>query len=212
MELILPEAELYAQHHTSPMDALSTSLLDDTMQTHAHAHMISGALQGKFLELCSLMIRPKHILEIGTFTGFSALCLCRGLQEGGELHTIEMREADAQKAQTYFNQSLYANQIKLHVGDAKTIIPQLEESWDLVFIDADKVGYIEYYELTLPRLKTGGYILADNVLFHGQVLQQPLKGKNALAIDAFNQHVKNDDRVEQVMLTVRDGLTLIRKK
>jgi predicted O-methyltransferase YrrM len=156
------------------------------------------------------MIRPQKILEIGTFTGFSALCLAKGLQPGGSLHTIELREDDAATAKKYFVQA-NVNSIVLHVGDAREIIPSLEEQWDLVFIDADKVSYIDYYELTLPAVKQGGFILADNVLFHGEVLQAELKGKNAKAIQAFNEYVANDNRVEKVLLTVRDGLLLIKK-
>jgi caffeoyl-CoA O-methyltransferase len=157
------------------------------------------------------MIHPEKILEIGTFTGFSALCLVKGLQKQGRLHTIELRTEDAATAQRYFNESAYANNIQLHVGDALQLIPTIAEQWDLVFIDADKVNYINYYELTLPRLKPGGWIIADNILFHGQVLQEEIKGKNAQAIQAFNEHIKKDPRVEQVLLTVRDGLMIIKK-
>ena len=158
------------------------------------------------------MIRPQQILEIGTFTGFSALCLVKGLQTGGKLHTIEVRTDDAITAHYYFNKSGVENKIELHVGDALELIPTINETWDLVFIDADKVNYIPYYELTLPRVKKGGWILADNVLFHGEVLEDTVKGKNAKAIQSFNEHVKNDNRVQQVMLTIRDGLLLIQKK
>jgi len=126
------------------------------------------------------------------------------------LHTIELRDDDAATAKKYFKQA-NVNNIVLHVGDAREIIPTFDEQWDLVFIDADKVSYIDYYELTLPAVKKGGFILADNVLFHGEVLEATLKGKNAKAIQAFNEHVANDKRVEKVLLTVRDGLLLIKK-
>ncbi|MBP9099755.1 MAG: class I SAM-dependent methyltransferase, partial [Ferruginibacter sp.] len=139
-------------------------------------------------------------------------CLSRGLGENGVLHTIEIREADAETARQYFNRSECRAKIKLHIGNALEIIPELNENWDLIFLDADKVSYIEYYELTLPYLNRGGWIIADNVLFHGEVLKDELKGKNAKAIQAFNEHVSSDSRVEMVMLTVRDGLMLIRKK
>jgi predicted O-methyltransferase YrrM len=151
------------------------------------------------------------VLEIGTFTGYSALCLSKGLQVGGKLHTIELREADASLAYSYFEKAAATNAIQLHIGDAKQIIPTLEEVWDLVFIDADKVSYIDYYELTLPSVKKGGWILADNVFFHGQVFDEVVSGKNAKAIHSFNEYIKKDSRVEQVMLSIRDGLTLIRK-
>lgn len=174
--------------------------------------MISGQVQGQFLSMVSSMLRPSRILEIGTFTGFSALCLAEGLAENGLLYTLELRDADANTAQSYFNKSPLASSIKLLRGNAAEIIPTLKETWDLIFIDADKTGYIHYYEQVLPQLKTGGIILADNVLFHGEVLQDEIKGKNAVAIHAFNNHVKNDERVTQVLLTLRDGLMMIQKK
>lgn len=211
MEIINQKAEGYAGIYTSPLDEVSAANEVHTRANHPHAHMHSGHVQGKFLEMISRMIKPVKILEIGTFTGFSALCLSKGLEAGGELHTIELREEDAANANGWFLKAGIEKMIKLHVGDAREIIPRLRETWDLVFIDADKVSYIDYYELTLPGLRSGGWILADNVLFHGEVLEDELKGKNARAIDAFNRHVSGDNRVEQVMLTIRDGLTLIRK-
>lgn len=211
MDIVSQQAEAYAKKYTSQLDAIRAENESVTMATHAHAQMHSGHIQGKLLEMISRMIRPQKVLEIGTFTGFSALCLVEGLQPGGMLHTIEIRQEDADFAGKYFEKAGVKNRIIQHVGDAMQIIPQLNEHWDLVFIDADKVNYIEYYELTLPFLNTGGWILADNVLFHGQVLEPELKGKNAKAIQAFNDHVLADNRVERVMLTVRDGLMLIRK-
>ena len=211
MELINPVAESYAKRHSSVLDHILTELEARTLLHHPHAQMLSGQVQGKFLQLISCMIKPKRILEIGTFTGYSALCLSSGLQENGVLHTIELREEDALSAKGYFQKAGVEKKIQLHQGDALSIIPSLEEEWDLVFIDADKVNYLNYYELTLPKVKSGGWILADNVLFHGEVLQEPVSGKNARAIDEFNKHVLKDERVEQVMLTVRDGLLLIQK-
>ena len=211
MELVNEKAEEYAQKYSTPPDKLLQKIVAETTATHAHAQMLSSYTQGKLLELMSKMIGAKKILEIGTFTGFSALCLVQGLMEDGCLHTIELREEDAAKAQQYFDESSKGKKIQLHVGDALTIIPTLNELWDLVFIDADKVNYIAYYELTLSQLKPGGWIIADNVLFHGQVLEEDVKGKNAIAIQAFNEFVKNDTRVEQVLLTVRDGLLIIKK-
>jgi predicted O-methyltransferase YrrM len=211
MELISEKAEQYAEDFSTSPIPLLQKIVDETLATHPHAQMLSSNTQGKLLEMISKMIQPENILEVGTFTGFSALCLAAGLREGGQLHTIELREDDAEKAAQYFDASAAGSRITLHVGDARSIIPTLERSWDLVFIDADKVSYIEYYELTLQRLKPGGWIIADNVLFHGQVLDEEIKGKNAKAIHAFNEHVKNDARVEQVLLTVRDGLLIIKK-
>ncbi|MFT3681535.1 MAG: O-methyltransferase [Ferruginibacter sp.] len=205
-------AENYAAKFSEQEDALLKEVADFTTKNHPHAHMLSGQVQGAFLSMLSRLLQPKRILEVGTFTGYSALCLAKGLTADGELHTLELREDDAATAQGFFNKSVQQQQLKLHTGDAKKIIPNLKELWDIVFIDADKPGYIEYYELILPFVKTNGIIIADNVLFHGQVLGDNISGKNALAIHAFNQHVLNDERVEQVMLTVRDGLLIARKK
>jgi caffeoyl-CoA O-methyltransferase len=206
------DAHQYAEQFTSPLSPLLQEVLDYTLTQHPHAHMVSGHMQGQFLKMISQMIQPKRLLEIGTFTGFSALCLAEGLAPDGLLYTLELREADAQTAKTFFERSAYNNQIVLRCGDARTIIPKLNETWDLVFIDADKISYIDYYEMVLPRLRHGGYLLADNVLFHGEVLQDEVKGKNAKAIAAFNQHVHEDTRTENVLLTVRDGLLLVKKK
>lgn len=211
MELIDHTAEAYAKQYTALLDDVLTEIEKDTMANHPHAQMLSGHVQGKVLEMISKMIQPKRILEIGTFTGFSALCLAKGLQHDGVLHTIDIREEDAATARKYFKQAGAEKNIQLHVGDAMQVIPALNETWDLVFIDADKVNYINYYELTLPLVRRGGWILADNVLFHGEVLEEKISGKNARAIHAFNEHVAKDKRVEQVMLTVRDGLLLIQK-
>ena len=211
MEIINLLAENYIENFSSVHDAFLQQILDDTYANHPRAHMVSGAVQGKFLQMISRMIKPLKVLEIGTFTGFSALCLAEGLQTNGELHTIELREEDAATAKENFNKSFYKKNIKLHVGDAKKIIPTLKHEWDIVFIDADKTSYIEYYELTLTHLKKNGFILADNVLFHGQVLNETITGKNAIAINQFNTHVSSDPRTEQVILSVRDGISLIRK-
>ncbi len=212
MEIVNPLAEKYSELYSTAPDEMLHEVERLTNETHAHAHMLSGSLQGKFLEMICLMIQPEKVLEIGTFTGYSALSLLKGMPFDGILHTIEIREQDAQKAMDFFKKANVDNRIRLHLGNAIDIIPQLQESWDLIFIDADKVSYIEYYELTLPRLKSGGWMLVDNVLFHGQVLEDKVSCKNALAIDAFNKHVAADQRVEQLLLTIRDGLMLIRKR
>ena len=212
MELVNLKAEQYAKHYTAALDEVLLELEAYTLANHPHAQMLSGHVQGKVLELFSKMIAPKRILEIGTFTGFSALCLVKGLQADGKLTTLELREEDAATAKKYFAKAGIEDKIELLIGDALQIIPTLQENWDLVFIDADKINYINYYELTLPSVKSGGWILADNIFFHGEVLEDNIKGKNAIAIQAFNEHLKNDDRVERVMLTIRDGLFLIQKK
>ncbi len=211
MELVDKLAEQYAEKYTTNDDELLQKIYTETLNQHPLAHMISGAVLGKFLSMLSELFKPRYVLDIGTFTGFSAICLAKGLKKDGELHTIELREADAEKSKENFKLSKWNNQIHLHIGNALQVIPSLPYSWDMVFIDADKTGYIEYYEMVLPRLRDDGLIIADNVLFHGQVLEKEITGKNALAVDAFNRHVAADTRTEQLILTVRDGLMLIKK-
>lgn len=211
-QILIPEiVEQYADAMTSDETALLAQVNADTVANHQLHHMISGKVQGKLLTFISQLMQPKYVLDIGTFTGYSALCLAMGLQKDGELHTIELREADAATAKSNFNQFNEHKKIHLHLGKALDIIPTLPYKWDLVFIDADKTGYIDYYEMVLPLLNDNGLIIADNVLFHGQVLEEPLKSKSAKAIAAFNAHIAADKRVEQVMLTVRDGLLMIKK-
>lgn len=212
MEPINELVQAYADRFSSPPDDLLNEIASATRATHPHAHMLSGEVQGKFLELVSCMMQPRRILEIGTFTGFSALCLAKGLLNDGKLHTIELREEDAAVARANFSRSNAAGKIILHVGNALSIIPALNETWDLVFIDADKVSYTEYYKMVVPAVRQGGVILADNVLFHGEVLKEPVTGKNATGIKTFNEYVQQDNRVENVLMTIRDGLMLIRKK
>lgn len=211
MDLIHPLIQAYAARFTSPEDDLLEDVNRQT-QSHSHPHMLSGHVQGKLLEMLSVMLQPRRVLEIGTFTGYSALCLAKGLAPNGLLHTIECRAEEATQSQENFNRSAWRDKIQLHVGNALDIIPQLPETWDLVFIDADKVNYTAYYKLVLPMLRKGGVILADNVFFHGEVVQPVVKGKNATAIHAFNEYVQQDESVEKVMLTVRDGLLLVIKK
>ncbi len=211
MGIINKSAEEYVAGFSSKEDDLLAEIAQYTKQSHPLSIMLSGHVQGKILEMLSCLINPKYVLEIGTFMGYSALCLAKGLQPDGELHTIELKDDDANTAQRFFSKSLNNKKIFLHRGDAHKIIPQLKNEWDTIFIDADKVSYIDYYELTLPALKKNGLIIADNILFHGEVLSTNITNKNAIAIHKFNQHVANDGRVQQVLLTVRDGLSLIRK-
>ncbi len=203
--------EAYASKFTSSLPALAQEVLDYTTREHLKSHMISGDVQGQLLILLSKMLQPRRILEIGTFTGFSALCLAEGLSSDGLLYTLEVRSGDAATAQAFFDRSAFASQIKLLEGDAAEIIPTLYEVWDLVFIDADKTGYAQYFDLVMPRLRSGGIILADNVLFHGEVLADEIKGKNAKAIAAFNEKIKHSKGIAFTLLTVRDGLMVIRK-
>jgi caffeoyl-CoA O-methyltransferase len=211
MDLINGLAQKYSEKYTSPEDDLLKEIADFTYNHHPHAHMLSGHLQGKLLEMISCMIQPNRILEVGTFTGYSALCLAKGLTERGELHTIELREEDAARAQQYFDRSFFKEKIILHIGDALKIIGELNETWDLVFIDADKENYTNYFNRIFAQVRSGGFILADNVLFHGQVLEKEVTGKNAKAIQQFNEYVLERTDVEKLILPVRDGVYVIRK-
>ena len=172
------------------------------------------------LEMISRMVRPRRILEIGTFTGYSALCLAKGLMEDGQLHTIELRESDAAIAKGFFNRSSFATQIILHTGNALDVVPFLNETWDLVFIDADKVSYIEYFKNVLPQVRQNGFILADNIFFHGEVLAEEVKvrpngssgrSKSAKAILEFNAFIRERNDIDKMVITLRDGLYLLRK-
>jgi predicted O-methyltransferase YrrM len=212
MDIVNVKAQEYSEKFSSAEDNLLGEIAAFTYAHHADPHMLSGHIQGKFLEMISCILQPSKILEIGTFVGYSALCLAKGLAKGGKLHTIELRKEDADISVENFHKSNMTDKIILHTGNALEIIPALQETWDLVFIDADKPNYINYYNLVLPKVRAGGLIIADNVLFHGAVLEEEIKGKNAKAIQAFNERINKDDSVEKVMLTVRDGLFLIRKK
>lgn len=202
----------YIENHTTPETDLLKALNRATHLKTFYPNMLSGSVQGKFLEMISYMIRPKYILEIGTFTAYSAIALAKGLAKGGKLITLEVNEEMETFAKEYISKSGMDDEIQLIMGDAVEIIPQLSEEFDLVFIDADKEQYVDYYELSITKLKPGGFILADNVLWNGKVLEADSKSdKETRGIKAFNEYVKNDKRVEQVMLSVRDGLLLVRK-
>jgi predicted O-methyltransferase YrrM len=210
LELINEQIQQYAEQFSSQEDELLKKINDYT-QNHPESQMLSGHLQGKVLEMLSCMMRPRRILEVGTFTGYSALCLAKGLADDGQLHTIELREQEAATAKEFFTQSQYSSKIILHIGSALDIIPGLNETWDLVFIDADKPAYIDYFNLVLPKVRKNGFIFADNVFFHGQVLDKEVRNKNAKGIQAFNEYIQKRTDIENVILTLRDGLCLIRK-
>ena len=212
MDFIQQAANDYVAHYSDATPAYLRPMYEQTLLSHPHAHLQSNWNQGGFLSFFSKLMAPQTILEIGTFTGFSTLCLAEGLTATGTLDTIELRAEEANSARVHFNASAKGQQIISHIGDAKNILPTLHKQWDLVFIDADKTGYIEYVNLVLPMLSDKGVIIADNVLFHGQVFEEQITGKNALAIHAFNEYILAHKGIEKIMLTVRDGLTLIRKK
>ena len=211
MDLIHPKAQQYAESYSSPAGSVQQGIDRFTLQHHKEYVMLSGHLQGKVLEMISHMVRPRRVLEIGTFTGYSAVCLAQGMTEDGILHTIELRESDAADAVAFFNQTSFRDRIITHVGNALDIIPKIDETWDLVFIDADKPAYVEYFNLVFSRVRKNGFILADNIFFHGQVLDKEVKGKSAKGISEFNEHILKRTDIEKVILTIRDGLYLIRK-
>jgi caffeoyl-CoA O-methyltransferase len=212
MDIVHPLAQTYTEKFSSGESRLLQAIAQNTYAHHEHSNMLSGCLQGRFLSLLSTLMNPSRILEIGTFVGYSALCLAEGLAENGRLHTIELREEDSATAKANFDKSELGAKIILHRGNALEILPTLNEVWDIVFIDADKTNYSNYYQMVFPHVRKGGLVIADNVLFHGQVLEDPIKGKNPLAIQQFNEMIKKDGSVDKVMLSVRDGLFLIYKK
>jgi len=211
MHFISQELEDYIEQHSENEPALLAALNKETYQKILLPRMLSGHFQGRVLSMLSKLIRPVNVLEIGTFTGYAALCLCEGMQENGQLHTIDIKEELAAIQRKYFDKSPWGNQIVQHLGEAIDIIPTLEMKFDLVFIDADKENYINYFELILPKMNKGGIILSDNVLWSGKVLE-PLQ-KNDLSTKVlldYNELLKNDSRVESVLLPIRDGLTVSR--
>jgi len=211
MHFISQELEDYIEQHSEKEPDLLAALNKETYQKILLPRMLSGHFQGRVLSMLSKLIRPVNILEIGTFTGYAALCLCEGMQENGQLHTIDIKEELETIQRKYFDKSPWGNQIFQHLGEAIAIIPTLEIKFDLVFIDADKENYLNYFELILPKMNKGGIILSDNVLWSGKVLE-PLQ-KNDLSTKVlleYNELLKNDPRVETVLLPIRDGLTVSR--
>jgi predicted O-methyltransferase YrrM len=211
MQFLPDYIDTYATEHTKVTDKELLKKLE--RQTHLEImmpQMLSGDLQGQYLAFVSRMIRPKCILEIGTYTGYSAICMSSGLQEGGVLHTIDNNPEVEQIASEYIEKAGLSQQIVQHQGDAMEIIPELDYEWDLVFMDADKINYTNYYDLLIPRLKKGSYIIADNVLWNGTV-PQGSKMKKARALRLFNKQVMEDKRVKNMLLPIRDGLMMIEK-
>jgi predicted O-methyltransferase YrrM len=203
----------YIERHSSEETPLLRKIRRETHLRTVYPQMLSGPIQGKLLEMVSRMIKPQRILEIGTFTGYSAICLAYGLREGGRLFTIDSNQEMTHIASKYFMEAGLQDSILTFTGSALDIIPELKESFDLVFIDAAKEEYPEYYNLVINIINPGGYIIADNVLWDGKVLEDPeMHDRETRAITAFNTLILKDNRVEQVMLPVRDGLTIIRVK
>lgn len=210
--LMLPGIESYAVDHTSAELPVLQHL---SRVTHLRTHlpqMLSGHLQGVFLQMISQMISPTYILEIGTFTGYSAICLAQGLKPDGKLITIEINEEMAEFAQPFFEEAGLASQIHMHIADALTLIPQLELTFDLVFIDADKENYINYFDAVLPLVRKGGFILADNTLWYGRVIAENANNdRETKGILEFNSYIKKNPAVENMLLPLRDGIMLMRK-
>ncbi len=208
------ELDRYILDHIDAEGEYLHALWRDTQLRLAYGQMASGHLQGRLLKMLVRMIAPHKVVELGTFSGYSALSMAEGLPPDGELHTFEIFDEMEDFVRPWFENSPYASQIHLHIGDAMELVPQMDVEWDMAFVDADKRRYVEYYEMLLPRMKKGGFILADNTLWYGRVLEEHPRASDlqTLGIQAFNDLIARDNRVEKVILPLRDGLTLIRKK
>jgi caffeoyl-CoA O-methyltransferase len=212
MAEIVPEPiERYAEKHTTPPPPLLAELAAETQETLSSPQMLTGPIEGRFLQQLVFASGARRVLELGTYSGYSALSMADGLPPDGRIDTCEVEERHAEVARRYIARSAYADRITVHLGPALETIARLEGEFDLVFIDADKGNYVDYYEAVLPRLSERGLIVADNTLWGGRVVD-PDDGEGTRAILAFNEHVANDERVVCVQLTVRDGVTLIRRR
>ena len=205
------QIEEYCRSISDEIPQILTELDEYTHQHHHGATMISGAFQGRLLAMISRMLRPKIVLEVGTYTGYSALCFAEGLAEGGLVHSIDIDERLSDTHDKFIGQSIYKDQIKVHFGDAKQIIPTMEETLDLVFIDGAKKDYAAIFDMCLPKLRPGGVILADNVLWKGKVLGEKYDDATTLSIKAFNQKIHDNKEVNKLLLPIRDGLFWITK-
>ncbi len=210
----LPEnIDNYAINHSQKEPQLLKELNRETWQTVLNPRMLSGAFQGRVLSMISKLINPKTILEIGTYTGYSALCLAEGLQKEGELHTIDKNEELEELQYKYFQKSDYSHQIRQYIGNAMEIIPNIDKTFDLVFIDADKKNYINYFHLIIDKMNKGGVILSDNVLWSGKVVEElDPKDTDTKTLLEYNKLLNTDPRIETVLLPIRDGLTISRVK
>lgn len=205
--------EEYICNHIDAAEPALARLDRDTHVYHLRPRMVSGHLQGRILKMICRMIQPRRVLELGTFTGYSALCFAEGMAEDGEVHTLEIDDEVEDFAQEHFAMSPYGHKVKMIIGDALTTIASLTETYDLVFIDANKRDYLRYYEAVLPLVRPGGFILADNTLWDGKVVTEPdSHDPQTVGINTFNNFVATDSRVEKVILPLRDGLTILWKK
>lgn len=208
--IVREEIETYAERHTTPPEELLAELAEETKATLRAPQMLTGPIEGRLLELLVHGLQAKRVLELGTYSGYSSLSMAAGLPEGGRIDTCEVDEKHAEVARRYIARSPHADRITVHLGPALEAIGRLEGEFDFVFIDADKENYLNYYEAVLPRLSPDGLIAADNTLWSGRVLDEDDDSEDTRAIKEFNERVRSDSRVTSVMLTVRDGVTLIR--
>ena len=212
MDFLPVKIRQYIEANSSAEDPL---LQEITRDTHLHVlnpRMLSGHFQGRLLSFLSHMVQPQQILEIGTFTGYATLCLAEGLASDGTLTTIDINEEIAERTKAHFSKSRFNHQITIKTGDALKIIPKLKTHWELVFIDADKENYLTYYEMVLPQLNSGGFIIVDNVLWDGKVIDKNETDKKTKSLRLFNNFVHQDARVDNLLLPIRDGLMILRKK
>ena len=211
MDFLPEQLQDYIEHHTTDENALLKKINRDTHAQVLMSRMLSGHVQGRFLSMISKLVKPKNILEIGTYTGYSAICLAEGLQSGGKLVTIDINEELESRVRYYFKGSGFEDRIDFRIGDARKIIPTLKESFDLVFIDADKENYSNYFDSVFDKVSNGGLILADNVLWSGKVLDAK-PDRDTKAIIEFNKKIQEDSRVENLLMPLRDGVMMILKK
>jgi len=210
---VTKELEKYILNHSEKEDSVLSELDRETHLKMLRPRMLSGHLQGKFLKMICQMHQPKRVLEIGTFTGYSAICMAQGISNDAKIHTIDINDEIEGFTRKFIDKSGESNKIEFHIGEALKIIPEIDENFDLVFIDADKRQYIDYYEAILPKLNKGGFILADDVLWDGKVIENIDKNdKQTIGIIEFNKHIQEDNRVENLLLPIRHGLMMIRKK
>ena len=202
--------EQYIENHCTEESAVLSDLNRTTHLNFLMPQMLSGKVQGQFLKIISQMLEPQRVLEIGTYTGYSAICLSEGLKEKGLLYTIDINDELAENVKTYIERSSKKDQIKFLIGNALEVVSTLDEVFDLVFIDADKINYSNYFDLVIDKVRPGGYIMADNVLWSGKVVDNQ-QDKDTKALDAYNKKIQNDDRVENVIVSIRDGIMIARK-
>lgn len=212
-DIISPAIQQYCDDHTQPESEVLKKLTRHTFANVLQPRMLSGHFQGRLLSMFSHMIKPKYILEIGTYTGYSAICLAEGLQEGGRLITIDVNPEQEDNIHRFIEEAGMKNSIQFIVGDAYNIIKTLPYKFDLIFIDADKPNYLKYYNQAMDCLNVGGYVIADNVLWSGKVVDEKslLKDNDTQLLDSFNKHLHNDQRLEHILLPIRDGLMMGRK-